>query len=76
MLFNIPQLISLIEAVNRAFGRESVRVIVGGPAFRAARALWKETGAHGFATDAREVPALVQRLIAGARTNDVQSSHN
>jgi methanogenic corrinoid protein MtbC1 len=62
MLFNIPQLIGLIDAVNRAFGRESVRVIVGGAAFRASRALWKETGAHGFANDAREVAALVEHL--------------
>jgi methanogenic corrinoid protein MtbC1 len=62
MLFNIPQLISLIDAVDRAFGRESVRVIVGGAAFQAAHGLWKETGAHGFANDAREVAALVERL--------------
>jgi methanogenic corrinoid protein MtbC1 len=62
MLFNIPQLISLIDAVNRAFGQENVRVIVGGAAFRSAPELWKETGAHGFANDAREVAALVERL--------------
>jgi hypothetical protein len=41
MLFNLPQLTSLISAVNREFGREKVRVIVGGPAFRAAHGLWK-----------------------------------
>jgi methanogenic corrinoid protein MtbC1 len=63
MVFNIPQLISLIDEINRAFGRERVRVIVGGAAFRAARTLWKETGAHGFANDAREAAALVERLI-------------
>jgi methanogenic corrinoid protein MtbC1 len=66
MLFNIPQLIGLVEAVDRAFGRESVRVIVGGAAFRASKELWKETGAHGFASDAREVAALVERLTSAA----------
>jgi methanogenic corrinoid protein MtbC1 len=62
MLFNIPQLISLINAVDRAFGREKVRVIVGGAAFRSVQGLWKETGAHGFANDAREATAMIEGL--------------
>jgi methanogenic corrinoid protein MtbC1 len=63
MLFNFPQVINLITAVDRAFGRESVRVIVGGAAFRSGRELWKEAGAHGFTNDAREAAALVESLM-------------
>jgi methanogenic corrinoid protein MtbC1 len=63
MLFNIPQLINLINAVDRAFGRESVRVIVGGAAFRRGQELWKKTGAHGFANDAREAAAMVEGMM-------------
>jgi methanogenic corrinoid protein MtbC1 len=61
MLFNIPQLIRLIESLDRAFGPDRVRVIVGGGAFRNQPDLWKQVGAQGFAHDARQATTLVER---------------
>ena len=62
VLSNIPQLISLVEAIDGAFGREHVRIIVGGGAFRTKPYLWKEVGAHGFARDARQLLGVIDTL--------------
>jgi methanogenic corrinoid protein MtbC1 len=63
MLFNISQLIDLIESIDRTFGRENVRVVVGGSAFRLNPNIWRETGADGFAPDARQAIAMMNGLI-------------
>jgi methanogenic corrinoid protein MtbC1 len=62
VLSNIPQLISLVEATDRAFGRDHVRIMVGGSAFRSKPHLWKEVGAHGFARDARQLLGVIDTL--------------
>jgi MerR family transcriptional regulator, light-induced transcriptional regulator len=62
MLLHIPQLITLIESAERAFGRNTVRVIVGGGAFHRAPDLWKEVGAHGFGRDARHALEVIETL--------------
>jgi MerR family transcriptional regulator, light-induced transcriptional regulator len=62
VLSNIPQLISLVEATDRAFGRDHVRIMVGGSAFRSKPQLWKEVGAHGFARDARQLLGVIDTL--------------
>jgi methanogenic corrinoid protein MtbC1 len=61
MLFNIHRLIDLIESIDKTFG-QGVRVIVGGSAFRLSPQIWKSTGAHGFAQNAREAVAMVNAL--------------
>jgi methanogenic corrinoid protein MtbC1 len=66
MLFNIPQVIDLVDSTERAFGRNTVRVIVGGGAFRDAPELWKEVGAHAFARDARHALSVIDALTSGA----------
>jgi methanogenic corrinoid protein MtbC1 len=63
MLFNVPQSISLIDSIDRAFGREHVRVVIGGGAFRSRPDIWKETGAQGFAHDARQALAMMNTLV-------------
>jgi methanogenic corrinoid protein MtbC1 len=62
MLFNVPQSISLIDSIDRAFGREHVRVVIGGGAFRLRPDIWKETGAQGFAKDARQALTMMSKL--------------
>jgi MerR family transcriptional regulator, light-induced transcriptional regulator len=62
MLFNVPLLINLIESIHRAFGRENLRVVIGGGAFRSRPGIWKETGAQGFAQDAREALMVMNTL--------------
>src|SRR3954471_12549838 len=62
LLSNIPQLISLVEATDKAFGREHVRIMVGGGAFRGKPNLWKEVGAHGYAGDARQVLGVIDTM--------------
>ena len=62
MLFNVPQSIHLIDSICRAFGREQVRVVIGGSAFRSRPDIWKETGAQGFAKDARQALTMMDAL--------------
>ena len=62
LLSNIPRLISLVEAMDKALGRERLRIIVGGGAFRCKPDLWKEVGAHGFAGDARQLLSVIDTL--------------
>lgn len=51
MLFNVPQVISLISDLRGIYERENLKIIVGGSAFRLAPDLYKEIGADGFALD-------------------------
>jgi len=51
MLFNVPQVRTLIQEVRTKFGSETPRIVVGGSAFRSAPHLFKEIGADGFASD-------------------------
>jgi methanogenic corrinoid protein MtbC1 len=53
MLFNMPQVVQLIQAARKEFGDSAPRIIVGGGAFRQAPELWREIGADGFAVDLR-----------------------
>jgi methanogenic corrinoid protein MtbC1 len=51
-----------IEAVRRLEGR-SVKVMVGGLAFRDTPQLWQDLGADGYAEDARQAVGLAARLV-------------
>lgn len=49
MLLSLPKMMELVEAMKQRF--PSVRVLVGGAAFRATPELWREIGADAFAHD-------------------------
>jgi methanogenic corrinoid protein MtbC1 len=53
MLFNIPMVIELVEAVRKEFG-DSVRIMLGGGAFRALQELPSELGGCTVALNLRE----------------------
>ncbi|MBL8114145.1 MAG: cobalamin-dependent protein [Acidobacteria bacterium] len=53
MLFNLPAVVSLIEALRTQGPRPAPRIVVGGGLFRHAPDLWKEIGADGFGADLR-----------------------
>jgi methanogenic corrinoid protein MtbC1 len=59
MLFNLPRAISLIAEIRKRFARDSLKIIVGGLAFRAAPHLIDEIGADGCATDLKAAIGLV-----------------
>ena len=49
MLFNIPKVYALIDAIKHRFPQ--LRILVGGAAFRLTPGLWREVGADAFAPD-------------------------
>jgi len=53
MLFNIPKVVQLVEAVHKEFGN-SVRIILGGSAFKTLEALPGELEGCAVASDLRE----------------------
>jgi methanogenic corrinoid protein MtbC1 len=57
MLFNVPAVRQLIEAIRAEFG-DRMRIVVGGAAFRTAPDLWRQIEADGFAADLRGAQAL------------------
>lgn len=59
MLFSIPKVIELLNAIRTKFGPEGPKIILGGAAFRHAPNLAQELGADGFARDLRELDALM-----------------
>jgi methanogenic corrinoid protein MtbC1 len=59
MLFNVPQARDLIARVRATHAGRTLRVLVGGAAFRSAPELWREIGADGSAQDVRELQALI-----------------
>jgi len=61
MLFNLPHVRSLIEAIRREALPEPPRILVGGAAFRSAPELWSEIGADGFAPNLREAVELARQ---------------
>jgi MerR family transcriptional regulator, light-induced transcriptional regulator len=61
MLFNVPNVIRLADAV-RAKAGSRIRIIVGGSAFRAMPALCQEIGADGYALDLRSTIELMNGL--------------
>jgi MerR family transcriptional regulator, light-induced transcriptional regulator len=64
MLFNVPQVVRLVNDVRSRMGAERPRIILGGAAFRSAPELWKELGADGFAPDVRTAVDLARQWSA------------
>ena len=60
MVFNLPQVRSLIGDLRERFGRVNLKIIVGGAAFRSAPGLYEEIGADGFAHDLKATIALTR----------------
>ncbi len=60
MVFNLPQVRSLIEDLRERFGRVNLKIIVGGAAFRSAPGLYEEIKADGFAHDLKATIALTR----------------
>jgi methanogenic corrinoid protein MtbC1 len=60
MLFNLPQVVALLDAVRRRIS-PFPRVLLGGGAFRSAPDLCQELGAEGYATDLRAAVALARQ---------------
>lgn len=65
MIFNIPRVIRLAEAVRKEFG-DSVRVMLGGGAFRAMKELPAELHGCMVALDLREALDLTRRFTGAA----------
>jgi hypothetical protein len=61
MLFNVPNVRRLIAAAHALPGR-TVRVILGGSAFRGDPGVYKELGAAGVALDVRAALRLAETL--------------
>jgi methanogenic corrinoid protein MtbC1 len=57
MLYNVPAVRQLIEAIRTEF-RQRLRIIVGGAAFRTAPELWRQIDADGFGADLRSAQAV------------------
>lgn len=61
MLFNVPNVMRLVESVRKKT-TAPIRIIVGGAAFRSAPKLFEEIGADGCALDLRSAIQLVNNL--------------
>lgn len=59
MLFSIPNVVKLLNAIRKKFGPNGPKIILGGGAFRHAPHLANELGADGFAHDLRELDAAM-----------------
>jgi MerR family transcriptional regulator, light-induced transcriptional regulator len=64
MLYNLPRVAALTAETRRVFG-ESVRVVVGGGAFRTSPDAWRELGADGFGSDLRDAVRVIDSLADG-----------
>jgi methanogenic corrinoid protein MtbC1 len=62
MLFNVPQVISLIGDLRGRYGHENLKIIVGGAAFRSAPRLYEEIGSDGFARDLKATIDLTRSM--------------
>lgn len=58
MLFNVPAVRRLVDDIRAEWG-DSMRIVLGGAAFRHAPDLWQELGANGHARDLREAIQLL-----------------
>ena len=63
LLFNIPNVVRLIDAVRARF-RGKVQVLVGGSAFRLAPSLYEEIGANACALDLKSAIAAANGLAS------------
>lgn len=61
MIYHIPRVVELIEAVRERYG-DSVRIVIGGRAFRANPSLCEDMDADGCALDLPTGLALIRRL--------------
>ena len=61
MLFNVPQVVRLIRELRGLY--PSLRMLIGGSAFRARPELWGEIGADGFAADLNSAVGVAGRLV-------------
>lgn len=64
MLFNVAPLVRLVRQARERFPSRSLRVVVGGGAFRDAPELWREIGVDGYAADVRGARVLMRGLGA------------
>lgn len=63
MTYHVRSVSELIERVRNDEAVKHVKIMVGGYPFNKAPELWKAVGADGFATSAREVPAIAEKLV-------------
>jgi methanogenic corrinoid protein MtbC1 len=61
MMFNIPQVVELVESVRREFGAQAPRILLGGSAFRAAPTLPEELNGCDVALTIQEALALTRK---------------
>lgn len=64
MLFNLPAVTALIEAVRATDLDPTPKIVVGGGLFRSTPDLWNRLGADGFGTDLRQAVQMF-RAVAG-----------
>jgi methanogenic corrinoid protein MtbC1 len=71
VLSSLPAVADLIEASRRRFGEE-ISILVGGGAFRATPAAWRDLGADGYGHDLRHAVNEARRL--GGATESASES--
>jgi len=64
ILFNVPRVVGLINAVRTKF--PDIKILVGGAAFKAVEGLWKEVGADAFAHDLVEARSVAREFCEQA----------
>lgn len=62
MLFNLPNVASLVEQIRRS-ADDDLQIIVGGGAFRDQTNAWREVGADGQGRDLRDTLEMVRTLM-------------
>lgn len=62
MLFHVPAVVEIIEAVRATERRGGVRILVGGYPFNVAPDLWQTVGADAYAPDAASAVAVANAL--------------
>jgi methanogenic corrinoid protein MtbC1 len=63
MLFNLPRVRALIQAIRETCRTRPPRILVGGGAFRSSPSLWQELGADGYAVDLRQAVAAARAAV-------------
>lgn len=66
MVEHVPQVRATIAAIRADPAAASVKILVGGSAFRARSELWREIGADGCTSDAVGAVALANELVGAA----------
>jgi methanogenic corrinoid protein MtbC1 len=61
MLFNVPQVRTLVREIRDRFPTDPPRIVVGGAAFKTAPKLYKEIGADAFASNLQELKQQLEQ---------------